>query len=127
MTALRMRRCGACSGRVFEVEARSWCSTSSEMFRPVKFVSFAGKRPCNSSRYTSLTVPQRRFDFKGSSSDTLFVLPKGTRQMFTTEKPLDIVIKTRARDLVPFLQLQTDLGRHSRLHGRIYVIVPRHE
>jgi len=43
------------------------------------------------------------------------------------ERPLDIVIKTRARDLVPFLQLQTDLARHSRLHGRIYVIVPRHD
>jgi hypothetical protein len=47
--------------------------------------------------------------------------------MITTEKPLDIVIKTRARDLVPFLQLQTDLARHNRLHGRTYVIVPRHE
>jgi hypothetical protein len=42
-------------------------------------------------------------------------------------KPLDIVIKTRARDLVPFLQLQTDLARHSRLHGCTYVIVSRHE
>ena len=43
------------------------------------------------------------------------------------ERPLDIVIKTRSRDLIPFLQLQTDLARHSRLHGRLYVIVPRHE
>ena len=43
------------------------------------------------------------------------------------EKPLDIAIKTRARDLVPFLQLQTDLARHSRLHGSVHVIVPRHE
>jgi uncharacterized protein DUF6492 len=43
------------------------------------------------------------------------------------EKTLDIVIKTRAQDLVPFLQLQTDLVRHSRLHGRIYVVVPRDE
>ena len=43
------------------------------------------------------------------------------------ERPLDIVIKTRALDLVPFLQLQADLVSHSRVHGRIYVIVPRHE
>jgi|ERR1700675_5038837 Family of unknown function (DUF6492) len=43
------------------------------------------------------------------------------------ERPLDIVIKTRAPDLVPFLQLQTDLASHSRVHGRIYVIVPGHE
>ncbi len=43
------------------------------------------------------------------------------------EKPLDVVIKTRARDLVPFLQLQTDLAQHSRLHGCTYVIVSRHE
>jgi Family of unknown function (DUF6492) len=57
----------------------------------------------------------------------LRVLLKGTRQMLTAEKPLDIVIKTRARDLVPFLQLQTDLASHSRLHGRVYVIVPRQE
>jgi hypothetical protein len=43
------------------------------------------------------------------------------------ERPLDIVIKTRALDLVPFLQLQADLASHSRVHGRTYVIVPRHE
>jgi hypothetical protein len=43
------------------------------------------------------------------------------------ERPLDIVVKTRALDLVPFLQLQTDLASHSRVHGRIYVIVHRHE
>jgi hypothetical protein len=43
------------------------------------------------------------------------------------EKPLDVVIKTRAGDLVPFLQLQTDLAQHSRLHGCTYVIVSRHE
>jgi Family of unknown function (DUF6492) len=43
------------------------------------------------------------------------------------EKPLDVVIKTRVEDLVPFLQLQTDLARHSRLHGCIYVIVPQQE
>jgi len=43
------------------------------------------------------------------------------------EKPLDVVIKTRALDLVPFLQLQTDLAQHSRLHGCTYVIVSRHE
>jgi hypothetical protein len=43
------------------------------------------------------------------------------------EKPLDVVIKTRARDLIPFLQLQADLAIHSRLHGSTYVIVPRHE
>jgi len=49
------------------------------------------------------------------------------RQLIAMEQPLDIVIKTRALDLVPFLQLQTDLARHSRLHGRIFIIVPRHE
>jgi hypothetical protein len=48
-------------------------------------------------------------------------------QVTAVEKPLDIVIKTRALDLVPFLQLQADLARHSRLHGRVYVIVPREE
>ena len=58
---------------------------------------------------------------------TIVTLPKGKRHVATTESPLDIVIKTRARDLVPFLQLQTDLATHSRLHGRLYVIVPRHE
>jgi hypothetical protein len=42
-------------------------------------------------------------------------------------RPLDVVIKTRARDLVPFLQLQTDLAQHSHLHGCTYVIVSRHE
>ena len=47
--------------------------------------------------------------------------------MIAMEKPLDVVIKTRAQDLVPFLQLQTDLARHSRLHGCTYVIVSRHE
>ena len=43
------------------------------------------------------------------------------------ERPLDVVIKTRTEDLVPFLQLQTDLAQHSRLHGSIYVIVPQQE
>ena len=47
--------------------------------------------------------------------------------MIAMEKPLDIVIKTRARDLISFLQLQTDLSRHSRLHGRIYVIAPHQQ
>jgi uncharacterized protein DUF6492 len=48
-------------------------------------------------------------------------------QVTAVEKPLDIVIKTRALDLVPFLQLQADLARHSRLKGRVYVVVPREE
>jgi hypothetical protein len=48
-------------------------------------------------------------------------------QVTTMEKPLDVVIKTRARDLIPFLQLQADLAIHSRLHGYTYVIVPRYE
>lgn len=43
------------------------------------------------------------------------------------EKPLDIVIKTRVFDAVPFAQLQKDLAAHSRLHGRVYVVVPRNE
>ena len=47
--------------------------------------------------------------------------------MIGADKPLDIVIKTRALDSVPFLQLQADLARHSRLRGCIYVIVPRRE
>jgi Family of unknown function (DUF6492) len=41
--------------------------------------------------------------------------------------PLDIVIKTHVCDTVPFAQLQRDLAAHSRLHGRVYVIVPRDE
>jgi hypothetical protein len=48
-------------------------------------------------------------------------------QVTAVERPLDIVIKTRALDLIPFLQLQADLARHSRLKGRVYVIVPREE
>jgi Family of unknown function (DUF6492) len=48
-------------------------------------------------------------------------------QVTAVEKPLDIVIKTRALDLIPFLQLQADLARHSRLKGRVYVVVPREE
>jgi hypothetical protein len=47
--------------------------------------------------------------------------------MSGVEKPLDIVIKTRMFDAVPFAQLQKDLAAHSRLHGRVYVIVPRSE
>jgi Family of unknown function (DUF6492) len=43
------------------------------------------------------------------------------------KNPLDIVIKTRVHDLIPFLQLQTDLAKHSRLRGRIHVIVPSDE
>ena len=43
------------------------------------------------------------------------------------EKPLDVVIKTRVFDAVPFTQLQKDLAAHSRLHGRVYVVVPRKE
>ena len=47
--------------------------------------------------------------------------------MTAVEKPLDIVIKTRAHDAASFAQLQRDLAAHSRLHGRVYVIVPRNE
>jgi uncharacterized protein DUF6492 len=43
------------------------------------------------------------------------------------QKPLDIVIKTRVFDSVPFAQLQKDLAAHNRLHGRVYVIVPSNE
>ena len=43
------------------------------------------------------------------------------------EKPLDVVVKTRVFDAVPFAQLQKDLAAHSHLHGRVYVIVPRNE
>ena len=38
--------------------------------------------------------------------------------------PLDIVIKTRRKDLETYLQLQTDLVLHCRLGGKVYVIVP---
>src|SRR4051794_11649854 len=41
----------------------------------------------------------------------------------THEKPLDVVIKTRGKDLHTYLHLQRDLLRHSRLRGRVYVIV----
>ena len=44
-------------------------------------------------------------------------LPSRGSKVTAMEKPLDVVIKTRALDLVPFLQLQTDLAQHSRLHG----------
>jgi Family of unknown function (DUF6492) len=47
--------------------------------------------------------------------------------MTGVDEPLDIVIKTRMVDAVPFTQLQKDLAAHSRLHGRIYVIVARNE
>jgi hypothetical protein len=39
------------------------------------------------------------------------------------EKPLDIVIKTRGKDLATFLRLQQDILNHSRLAGRVYVVV----
>jgi hypothetical protein len=39
-------------------------------------------------------------------------------------KPLDVVIKTRRKDLATYLPLQDDLACHSRLRGRVYVIVP---
>jgi lipopolysaccharide biosynthesis glycosyltransferase len=39
-------------------------------------------------------------------------------------KPLDIVVKTRKKDLVTYLQLQEDLTRHRRLKGKVHVIVP---
>ncbi len=42
----------------------------------------------------------------------------------TVLKPLDIVIKTRRKDLVTYLQLQADLVTHCRLGGKVYVIVP---
>jgi hypothetical protein len=47
--------------------------------------------------------------------------------MSAVKKPLDIVIKTRLLDAVPLAQLQKDLAGHSRLHGRVYVIVPGNE
>src|SRR5215471_18364079 len=47
--------------------------------------------------------------------------------MSAAERPLDIVIKTCVHDAVPFAQLQRDLAAHSRLRGRVYVIVPRNE
>ena len=47
--------------------------------------------------------------------------------MTGAEKPLDIVIKTRLFDAVPFAQLLKDLAAHNRLHGRVYVIVPSNE
>ena len=43
------------------------------------------------------------------------------------ERPLDIVIKTRSKDLYTYVQLQRDLLRHSRLRGRVYVIVHQSE
>jgi len=47
--------------------------------------------------------------------------------MSAVEKPLNIVIKTHVHDAIPFAQLQRDLAAHSRLHGGVYVIVPRNE
>ena len=42
---------------------------------------------------------------------------------YTHERPLDIVIKTRAKDLYTYRRLQQDLLKHSRVSGRVYVIV----
>ena len=42
-------------------------------------------------------------------------------------KPLDVVIKTYGEHLQPFLQLQRDLLRHSRLSGNVYVIVSQRD
>jgi hypothetical protein len=53
--------------------------------------------------------------------------PNDAKQPTVMKNPLDIVIKSRVHDLIPFLQLQTDLAKHSRLHGRIHVIVPSDE
>jgi Family of unknown function (DUF6492) len=45
----------------------------------------------------------------------------------TAPRPLDIVVKTRRKDAETYLQLQTDLVMHSRLGGKVYVIVPRED
>ena len=42
----------------------------------------------------------------------------------TAPRPLDIVVKTRRKDVETYLQLQTDLVMHCRLGGKVYVIVP---
>ena len=42
----------------------------------------------------------------------------------TDENKLDVVIKTAKRDLIPYLQLQRDLLKHSQLQGQVYVTVP---
>jgi len=42
----------------------------------------------------------------------------------TAPRPLDIVVKTRRKDVETYLQLQTDLAMHCRLGGKVYVIVP---
>jgi hypothetical protein len=47
-----------------------------------------------------------------------------TSSQVTTSRPLDIVVKTRRKDIETYLQLQTDLVLHCRLGGKVYVIVP---
>jgi len=42
----------------------------------------------------------------------------------TAPRPLDIVVKTRRKDIETYLQLQTDLVLHCHLGGKVYVIVP---
>jgi Family of unknown function (DUF6492) len=42
----------------------------------------------------------------------------------TAPKPLDIVVKTRRKDLETYLQLQSDLVTHCRLQGKVYIIAP---
>jgi hypothetical protein len=37
---------------------------------------------------------------------------------------LDVLIKTTRHDIVPYLQLQSDLLKHSSLQGQVYVTVP---
>ena len=48
-----------------------------------------------------------------------------TDQKHNCNDGLDVVIKTRRRDLATFLRLQEDVLKHSGLKGRVYVFVPR--
>ena len=52
------------------------------------------------------------------------ILDSQKSSQVTAPRPLDIVVKTRRRDVETYLQLQTDLAMHCRLGGKVYVIVP---
>jgi Family of unknown function (DUF6492) len=45
----------------------------------------------------------------------------------TAPRPLDIVVKTRRKDVETYLQLQSDLVTHCHLGGKVYVIVPEED
>ncbi len=50
---------------------------------------------------------------------------RGAPSPNTARLALDLVIKTRFRDIITYQELQRDIMEHCRLKGRVYVIVPQ--